>query len=309
MDIREQLIHSIAQNDIYILLLAYPLLGVLVWLVVGRGLQNLKRIAEEVAHRVPTFLEPVDASETPKEIQPLIEELNKLLLRLQQALEREKRFASDAAHELKTPLAALKTQAEVALTLEDEDSKEKALQNLVLGVDRSTHIVQQLLTLSRLVPETSSYVELLTIDLTKLAAEVLANLAPYALEKDIDIELDAPEHPIHINGNHTALGILLRNLVDNAIRYTPEKGKVKVVLEETDTHIALMVQDSGPGIPKHLRARVFERFFRILGSKASGSGLGLSIVQQIATLHHATIHLGTPPWDHGLQFEVRFLKD
>jgi two-component system, OmpR family, sensor histidine kinase QseC len=305
-DIRNQLLHRIAENSFYIMLLTYPISGLLIWVIVGWGFKSLQRITNEVSNRAPSYLEPVALHEAPIEIKPLIEELNSLFERLHEAFEREKRFAADAAHELRTPLAALKTQAQVVTKTTDENERKILLENLIHGVDRIVHIVQQLLTLSRLVPEAASVYDVVEINLSKLSAEIIAQLVPMALEKNIEIELDAPETSTIIRGNLTGLSILIRNLVDNAIRYTPENGSVRVEIDQTDDYIILRVIDTGPGIPEELRARVFERFYRVIGNNASGSGLGLAIVQQIAQLHQAIIKLKSPKSGRGLQFEVYF---
>ncbi len=244
-------------------------------------------------------------TEIPIEIKPLVAELNELFIRLKLAFDRNKRFAADAAHELRTPLAALKTHAQVALKADNDTDRNKALQSVIESVDRSSHVVAQLLTLSRL-GEEERLLDLKPLDLHKLATEMMAYLAPHAIEKDIEIELaPSPDDPI-IMGSDIALGILIRNVVDNAIRYTPERGEVKVAIIETGNEIILRVTDTGTGIPPELRERVFERFYRILGTKASGSGLGLAIVSQISKLHNATISLSTPPNGTGLQFDVAF---
>jgi len=307
-DTRNELGHRIAQDDLYIMLLTFPLSGLLIWIIIGKGLDSLSRVTNEVSSRAPTFLEPVDIYGVPEEIKPLIDELNKLFLRLQQAFEREKRFAADAAHELRTPLAALKTQAQVALKTTDVEERRTALQNVITGVNRSTHIIQQLLTMSRLVPEATLIEESDSVNLTKLAAEIIATLVPMAMEKSIDIELDSSDNHIMVQGNVTALSILIRNLVDNAIRYTPNHGRVSIDVSENDDNILLTVADNGPGIPAELRARVFERFFRVLGNKSPGSGLGLAIVQQIAKLHQAAVKLGAPTEGSGLVVEIAFPK-
>lgn len=302
------LAHRLAVNAIYVMLVVYPIAALLIWIIVGHGLASILRVTYEVSHRVPNYLEPVNAHTLPKEIKPLVIELNKLFHRLHQAIEREKRFAGDAAHELRTPLAALKTQAQVALKSDTEEERTKLFQNVITGVDRCTHIVQQLLTLSRLVPESNTLTDTCALDLAKLAAEIVAQIAPLALDKDIDIELisDEKEPPI-VSGNITALSILIRNLVDNAIRYTAENGKVTVdVSVAGDDKVILKVIDNGPGIPAELRARVFERFFRVLGNKSPGSGLGLAIVQQIAQLHNAQLRLGASQTGRGLEVEVSF---
>ncbi len=302
---RQKLENQLTQDSIFIMLVTYPFLGLLIWIIVGRGLEPLKKIASEVSHRAPSRLLPVDAKAIPAEIVPLIQELNSLFKRLDDAFEREKRFAADAAHELKTPLAVINTQAQVALCTQDPQVRKQALQKLIAGINRSTHVIHQLLTLSRMMPD-STINEIENINLAKTAAEVVADIAPDAIKKDIEIELIADEKPATIRGNNTSIGILMRNLIDNAIRYTPEHGAVTVKIEQTPTHVIFKVIDNGPGIPEELRERVFERFFRILGNQASGSGLGLGIVQQIAKAHQAEISLDTPASGQGLEAQVKF---
>jgi len=305
-DIRNQLADNITRNNGYILLLTYPIFGILIWIIVGLALRSITRVTSEISNRASTYLEPVHADNIPIEIEPLVAELNQLFLRLKLAFDRNKRFAGDAAHELRTPLAALKTQAQVALKANDEDDRIKALQKVVQSVDRSSHVVAQLLILSRLSQE-EELNDICPVDLHKLATEITAYLVPIALEKNIEIELGSPPLDVIINGNDIALGILIRNIVDNAIRYTPQNGQIKIQIVNEDDTIIFRVTDSGPGIPAELRERVFERFYRILGTQAQGSGLGLAIVSQIADLHHAKIHLRTPiSSETGLQFDVEF---
>lgn len=303
-DTRNELGHRIAQDDLYIMLLTFPLSGLLIWIIIGRGLDSLDKVAQEVANRAPSHLEPVDLQEVPEEIKPVIDELNKLFYRLKEGFEREKRFAADAAHELRTPLAALKTQAQVALYSNDIEEKNQALQKLIASVNRSTHVVQQLLTMSKLVPEASSINEEDEVNLSKLTRETLAMLAPSAVEKQIELEFENDENTPKIKGNPTALSILIRNLVDNAIRYCMENGRVIVRLTRQNQDVMLEVSDNGPGIPPELQARVFERFFRVLGNKSPGSGLGLAIVQQICELHGGRVTLDSPKVGTGLIIRV-----
>ena len=178
---------------------------------------------------------------------------------------------------------------------------------MIESVDRSSHVVAQLLTLSRL-GEEERLTDIKPLDLHKLTTEMMAYLAPHALEKDIEIELAPAPHDTMILGSDIALGILIRNIVDNAIRYTPPKGEVKVAIIDTESQVIFRVTDTGGGIPPELRERVFERFYRILGTKATGSGLGLAIVSQISKLHNAEVFLSTPPNGNGLQFDVAFPK-
>lgn len=290
-----------------IMLIFYPFFGLLIWLIVGRGLASIRRVTTEVRQRAAGHLQTVDVHGVPNEIRPLVDELNELFIRLQAAFQREKRFAADAAHELKTPLAALRTQTQVAINAIDKAERDAALQKTLQCVDRSTHIVQQLLTLSRMVPE-ATLEEAKPLDLKKEAVQVIAELVPAARKKDIDIELIAPEKLQIIMGYTVAIDILLRNLIDNAIRYTPNKGSVQVIITESKKLIALRVIDSGPGIPEALKKRVFERFYRIVGTDAQGSGLGFSIVHQIVQIHKAKIRLTTPKSGKGLEIIVVFYK-
>lgn len=305
---RHTMIHDMLVSDTYLTLFIYPLSGMFIWLIIGSGLKSIRFFAKEMAERAADHLDPVDLNEVPVEISPLVDELNKLFLRLQQAFEREQRFAADAAHELHTPLAALKTQAQVALKTTDPQECYMHLKQVIASVDRCSHVIQQLLTLCRLSPETIMPEHFTQVNLSRIAAEVIAQLAPQAILKQIEIELIAKEADYKLLGNTTGLHVLIRNLVDNAIRYTPRGGVIKVLIFNASDSIILQVTDNGPGIPDKLRARVFERFFRVLGTNAQGSGLGLAIVEQIAKLHKGSIALDTPEEGTGLQVEVCFPK-
>lgn len=305
---RQELEDRLTQDSIVVMLITYPFLGFLIWVIVGRGLDSLRRVAKEVHQRAPAYLQAVDLESVPTEIEPLVSELNSLFRRLEAAFEREKRFTADAAHELKTPLAALSTQTQVALRAKTDEEKKEALLKVLFGVRRSTHVVQQLLTLSRMEPE-AGLTDTTSINLAKQAAEVIGMLAPEAIEKNIELELLSPDCEALIKGNTTAIDILIRNLVDNAIRYSPPHSFVIIDVRADAKHVTLIVTDNGVGIPEKLRKRVFERFFRVVGNQALGSGLGLSIVQQIAKLHHAEIELHTPESGKGSEFRVIFPRE
>jgi two-component system sensor histidine kinase QseC len=304
---RQALENRLTQDSIYIMLLSYPFLAVLIWFIVGKALHILKKVTEEVSHRAPSYLEPFDLREVPSEIIPLVEALNHLFGRLKDAFEREKRFTGDAAHELKTPLAAISAQAQAAICSIPESQRE-VMYKILAGVNRSNHVIQQLLTLSRMVPEATTH-DMTMVKLAREVTDIAAMLAPEAIQKNIELEFLAPDSNSVIKGNATAIGILIRNLIDNAIRYTPEGGWVKINIEETPHKVLLTVTDNGPGIPPELRSRVFERFYRIIGNKSTGSGLGLGIVQQIAKLHHAEVLLLTPESGTGLEVQVIFPKN
>lgn len=302
---RNLLSNHLIHDNTYIMALSYSIAVLLVWIVIWRGLSSIRRVADEVSHRALNYLQPVNIARVPTEIKPLVNELNKLFLRLQEAFAREQRFAADAAHELRTPLAAIKTQAQVAIKLADSPDLQNVLNNVLTGVDRATHVVQQLLALSRL-PEQEALEGITRFDLNELTLELIDLLSPLAIEKNLEIRIDTTPEPLMIDGNRMALSILIRNLIDNAIRYTTPGGYVEVVTSYVNQRPILRISDNGPGIPAELRSRVFERFYRVLGNKSSGSGLGLSIVQQIAKLHHAEVILGTPKSGNGLEVEVFF---
>lgn len=290
-----------------------PLIGLLffglfIWICMRFMLISLVYLAHEIANRTPTHLKPLSKKVMiPAELQPIVTEFNQLLFHLQTAFESSKRFAADAAHELRTPLAALKTHAQVALKIKTEIEKTKALQHIIESVDRCSHIIAQLLILNRVSAE-DALSDLKPINIYAVATEVIAHLASLALEKQIDIELAPPPSHTMILGNDIAMSIMIRNIVDNAIRYTNANGAITIVIIEESAQIIFRVIDSGIGIPNELRDRVFERFFRIANNQAPGSGLGLSIVKQITTLHHAEITLKTPSTGIGLQFDVIFPK-
>lgn len=304
-EVRNELAASVALRLLLPLGIALPVLALLIWFAVGKGLSPLRRIGSEVAQRDPANLAPLEERTAPAEITPLLHALNALLGRLDTALESERRFTADAAHELRTPLAALKIQAQVARRAENEAQRTAALDKLILGVDRATHLIGQLLTLARLEPTGGSTVLMSDCDLAALARQTLADLAPAAQEKEIELELSSPDSAL-VKGNADMLGILLRNLVDNAIRYTPRHGQVNVILTVEQDRARLDVLDSGPGIPEQERGRVFDRFYRILGSDAAGSGLGLSIVKRIADCHGASLTLGDAEQCAGLRMSVEF---
>lgn len=303
-DLRNELILDTVGNVSWPLLLTLPLLALLIWAGVGQGLRPLRRTAREIAQRTPQLLDPLSLAGVPGEVQPLVESLNGLLARLHEALDSEQRFTANASHELRTPLAGLKTQAQVALDAADDAERRQALLQIVRGVDRATHLVEQLLTLARLDPDSATARHEI-VPVPAIAAEVLAELGPVALEKGVELGL-SEDSSGQVLGDRHALAILLRNLVDNAIRYTPARGQVEVGVRVVDREVRLRVVDSGPGLPPAERERVFERFYRVPGSVQPGCGLGLSIVQRIAVLHGARITLSPATASGGLCVEVVF---
>lgn len=286
---REYLARHITLKMLIPTFIALPVLTLLIWFGVGAGLRPLQLLKQEVKQRAANRLEPVAMPGVPEEVKPLVQALNDLFIRLQYAFDGERRFTSDAAHELRTPLAALKIQAQVALRSTDGTERTTALNNVLQGVDRATRLVEQLLTLARVDPETAA-AGFKQVDLRSLAANSMAELAPMAHAKHIEMALEESA-ACHVPGDATQLGFLLRNLLDNAIRYTPVGGSVSVGLC-ADDGVTLEVSDTGPGIPEDEREQVLQRFYRVTGSGEEGSGLGLSIVSRVAELHGARVELG-----------------
>ena len=303
--VRSDLVNEIALSLLIPLLIGLPVIFVLIWKTVGIIFSPLNRIAADIQKRNSSQLEPVSGFDVPTEILPLINALNKLFYRLDRVIRNERRFTADAAHELRTPLAGLKTQAQIAMRTQNAQKREHALQNILKSADRTTHLIEQLLTLARLEPGVNN-TNFSDCDLTNIVQETMADVLPLAGKKNITLQVNDADS-IHIQANAQTLTILLRNLLDNAIRYTPESGRVDVFLEDTPTGVSLSIADNGPGIAHDHKEYVFKRFSRGNESRETGSGLGLSIVKQIADLHHAVINLGESS-EKGLQVDIFFSR-
>lgn len=234
---------------------------------------------------------------------PMLLALNALFHRIQALMDSERRFTADAAHELRTPIAAIRTQAQVALAESDDRLRQHALMSTLEGCDRATRLVEQLLTLSRL--ETGGTPALAQLDLNSLVQRVMADAATQAIQKQQTIELEAP-HACAVVGDATLLSVLVRNLVDNAIRYSPPGAHVRVELKQDMGCPNLVVEDSGPGLNPDELQRIGERFFRVMGTGESGSGLGWSIAQRIATVHQADLQVARSQVLGGLKVTVRW---
>lgn len=303
-ELRNALAESIATHLLHPLYFAVPALGILIWISVGAGLSPLSRFTREVKQREPDKLEPLDIKGTPHEVLPLQNALNALFIRLQALLDYERRFTADAAHELRTPLAAIKTQAQVAYGANDSSQREQALKKVINGTDRAAHLIEQLLMLSRLDPEKTP-VNQQQIKLSAVVSECVALHAPVAVRKGVDLGFEANDEGL-VFGDATLLGVLVRNLVDNAVRYTPSGGQVDVRINRVGMEVLLQVVDTGPGIPGKERKVAVSRFYRVLGSGEDGSGLGLSIVERIAQLHGASLMLDGGNAGEGLVVSVCF---
>jgi len=302
-ELRAKLAREMALNLLTPLLYALPALALLLWIAVGRGLKPLAALRDQISHRAPDNLAPLDAAQAPREVQPLVEQLNTLFRRITDSLENERRFTADAAHELRTPVAAIRAQAQVARGAYDDATRAHALDNVITGCDRAAHLIDQLLTLARL--DRSQQAPAQACRLRTLAAETLAELAPQAVNRDIQLELvESPE--VEIPGLQALLQVLLRNLIDNAIRYSPSGTTIRVNVTRDGQTARLTVTDQGPGIPAAELPKVRERFYRLLGTGQEGSGLGLSIAQRIAEIHGATLVLAPNAAGKGLRATVTF---
>ncbi len=293
---------------IMIILMTIPPLGFFLWIIISRSLVSIQETSEEIKQRAHNNLNPIATQNIPIEIKPLIAEINSLFERLHANFMRESRFAADAAHELKTPLAALKTHVQVAQNMQSTEDIHAYLKKIIISVDRASHTIDQLLMLSRTMPDAHMR-EHAMIKIGPIVTMVIAELAPSALKKNIKLSLDNTlKDDGMIFGHEIALQTLVSNLLDNAIRYSDEEKAISVTLSEINNSYVLSVTDQGPGIPKELRTRVFERFFRVIGTQQSGTGLGLNIVSQIVKLHNGSIELSTPESGKGLCVEVQFPK-
>jgi two-component system sensor histidine kinase QseC len=295
---------AIAENMLLPLAFALPALGVLVWLGIHRALRPLRSLSEQLSERAPDNLAPLAGPEIPLEVAPLVADLNRLFERVSASIDNERRFTADAAHELRTPLAALRAQAQVARGSADDAERRRALDHVIAGCDRATHLVEQLLTLARLEPE-SLRARREPCDLRAVAQAAIAEIAPGALAKSIDIELDSGS-AVEILGDAPLLEILLRNLVDNAVRYSPAGTLVRVRVGREACAALVRVIDQGPGIAPANRADLGRRFHRLAGTEGAGTGLGLSIVERIAQLHGARVAFDEPAGGKGLQVTVSF---
>jgi two-component system sensor histidine kinase TctE len=278
---------------------------IIVWFGIGRSLAPLKRLQKAVSERSHLDLSALREEDISAEVQPLIQSINDLMKRLSEALEAQNRFIADAAHQLRTPLAGLKAQIELALRQNDAAMTSQDIQYLLASTDRMTRLVNQLLALSRNEPGAVSALRKQPLDLGLLASNVTMEWVPRALEKDIDLGFEAPQAQVGIQGDASRLEELLDNLIDNAVRYTPRYGRITVSVLD-DGRPRLLVTDNGPGIPREQRERVFERFYSLLGNGAQGSGLGLAIVREIARMHGAETCIDSVPNGTGTRVSVVF---
>jgi len=310
---RAQLANEIIKGVILPQFIILPIAVILVWFGLSRGIRPLYRLQQRIQARALDDMSPINVLEAPQEVSPLVNSFNQLLARLERNIQDQKRFIADAAHQMRTPLAGLRTQAELAMRQTDTVEIQRSLRQLATSSARATRLVNQLLALARAENRGGVLPARVPLDLETLAREVMRDWVPVALEKGIDLGFEGCGEPILIEGDSMLLQELLKNLIDNAIHYTPEGGTVTVrVGHNHDTSQAsLEVEDTGPGIAPAERQLVFERFYRVLGHASDGSGLGLAIVREIAQQHGADVIVTDNPHHQtadapGTRFRVNF---
>jgi two-component system sensor histidine kinase TctE len=302
---RQSLANEILLSVVVPQVLLVLIAGTLVWQGVVRGLRPLRRLQRAVAARSHLDLRPLNPERVPGEVLPLVTAINAMLSRLQNALTLQTRFIADAAHQLKTPIAALLTQIEVALRESDPASMRRSLQESQSGLERLARLASQLLSLARNEPEAAASVVLSPLDLRAVALDAASAWVPAALARDLDLGFEDARAPVGILGDAARLRELFDNLLDNAVRYSKAGGRITVRVL-SDPAPAVEISDDGPGIPPEERTRIFERFHRLLGAPAGGSGLGLAIAREIVRIHGGEIDLRADADGVGTTFVVTF---
>ena len=287
-DVRTDLVDRIVQHTLWPNLLGSLILVAVMWMAIGWGLKPLADLAATLRARHSGSLEPLQIEPLPSELEPMQAALNRMLSQIQEVLGRERRFIADAAHEMRTPLAVLRVHAQNLLEAGTEEEKRESLEYLIVGVDRTSRLVNQLLTMARLEPQ-SIAPPLQTVDLTATVREGLVQLTPWLLSKGLELSFDVSDVPYITHTDPVAINIALNNLVTNAANFSPEHGLITVRLTKVDGHFQLAVEDQGPGINEAERERLFERFYS--RGNDQGAGLGLTIVQTIAVRLRGRISL------------------
>lgn len=303
--VRRNMAGNLALRTLGPIAVMMPILMLVVWWVVSGSLEPVARVRSQVARRQADDLSPVSEAGLPDEVRPLVHELNLLFGRVRTAFDAQQNFVADAAHELRTPLAALRLQTQSLDRAADPEARKVAVGRLTAGIDRATRLVEQLLVLARQEASAANGVATRPVDLAELARRTVGDLVGLAQAKEVDLGLQHAD-PASIDGQPDALHILLRNLVENAVKYTPAGGTVDIAVRADKDKVDVVVEDSGPGIPPEERERVFDRFYRVAGSEAAGSGLGLAIIKAIAERHGATLKLDKSERLGGLAATVSF---
>jgi two-component system, OmpR family, sensor histidine kinase QseC len=304
IDVRNDLIKKVSNDLFYMFVILIPALFLIMFISIHQGLKPLQQLASQINRRSGDNLNLITSDNEHEEIATIKNALNQLLQRLKETLAREKRITSDAAHELRTPLAAIRLHTELAKNAKTRNQQNESLNQVILGVDRTTHLVEQLLTLARLEPELLAR-DFTQVDLADLIIEESALLSPLAIDKNLDISFNNTQVK-PIDGNEASLRILLRNLLTNAIAYTPPGGKITIKLSEKDEHTTLVIEDTGPGISEEDRERVMERFYRAENHQTPGCGIGLSIVDRVVQIHQGSLQLCQADSGSGLKVVIQF---
>ena len=301
---RHQLANQIIKGVILPEFIILPIALTLLWFALVRGLSPLATLQDHIRSRRSDDLSPIDSRAVPEEISPLVNSLNDMLARLSQSIHSQKRFIADAAHQMKTPLAGMRMQSELAMRQSSREEIQRSLEQLSKSSESATRLVNQLLALARAENDSPQTTSLQRTNLRVLVRDTVQDWFQSALERQIDLGFEEDETDLVVQGNATMLREMLNNLIDNALRYTPLGGRVTVrVRANTErSKVLLEVEDNGPGIPTAERGHVFERFYRILGSEVEGSGLGLAIVREIAQRHAAEIDLFNNPRSNDPRF-------
>ena len=302
--VRHALAAEAALRTLLPMLFLIVALGIVIWIIIGRGLRPLTKVADAVRERSASALQPLPEGGLPSEVRPLVTALNNLLGRLDNAFAMRRNFIADAAHELRTPLTAVQLQIQLARRASTDAERAAAFSQLDAGVKRVVHLVQQLLTLAREEPDVAEQFEV-PVELAQLARQSVAEHASLAQAKDIDLGVES-KLPVWVSGDAEALRTMLGNLIDNAIRYVQHGGKIDVTVATQNNQAVLTVTDNGPGIPVEFRERAFDRFSRQEGSGEIGSGLGLAIVKSVVVRHRATVALDSADQQRGLRVMIEF---
>ena len=306
MRARRRMAGTLALNTIGPIAIAAPLLMLVVWWVVSRSLAPVARVRRQVAAREADDLSPLSDADLPEEVRPLVQELNLLFERVRRAFEAQKHFVADAAHELRSPLAALKLQVQGLQRAPDEVTRTLAVTRLSAGIDRATRLVEQMLALARHEASAAAGAQREAVSLDEVTRLAISDIVAAAQARGIDVGIVRADAPATVQGQPEALRTLVRNLLDNAVKYTPAGGQVDIAIRDEAGAVALSVDDSGPGLPEDERARVLDRFYRSGEPQAPGSGLGLAIVKSIADLHGATLSLARSASLGGLSVVLGF---
>ncbi|MGB4767225.1 MAG: sensor histidine kinase [Rugosibacter sp.] len=302
---RDQLANEVITTMMLPQILLVLLAIILVHYGIRRGLRSLDKLQEAIEQRSHRDLSMMSIDDSPKEVQPLLHSMNNLLQRLKDSIARQQRFTADASHQLRTPLAGLQMQAEMALRENNPARIRHALEWIHSSTLRLSHLVNQLLAMARVEPTSGREFNLQRMDLVKLTRDTTAEWVTKALARQIDLGFESAEETVLVTGNATMLHEMLANLLDNAICYTPQHGNVTVAVAADAKHVQLTVEDNGPGIPAEERERIFERFHRLPESTGEGCGLGLAIVREIVQIHHASITLNDGTGGHGTLVSIR----